>query len=270
MPENQLQVIVQQSGLEATKAQFILAQFQNYFDIAADWEVKAKGIIVTDGSQTAEMAMARAGRLFLKEKRIAIENARKQLKEQALREGKAIDGISNVLKALIVPIEEYLDKQEHFVEIRQKEAEARRLVEEAEKAEKERLAKEAEEQAERERIRKENEKLRQEAEEKDRLMAEQKAKAEADRRTAEEEAAKAKRVADKKLADERAKADREREIAEKKQREAEAEIERLNRDAEIKRLKEERQAKSVAVGKRLVECPNCHAEFEIDESAGNG
>jgi hypothetical protein len=43
------------------------------------------------------------------------------LKEQALREGKAVDGIANVLKALIVPLEEHLDKQERFVEIRAEE-----------------------------------------------------------------------------------------------------------------------------------------------------
>ena len=115
--ENQLQTIVQQSGLEKNKADFILKQFQDYFKIAAEWEDKAKTIIVTDASQKSEMEMARVGRLFLREKRIAVEKARKNLKEQALREGKAIDGIANVLKALIVPIEEYLDKQEHCHEL---------------------------------------------------------------------------------------------------------------------------------------------------------
>ena len=140
--ENQLQTIVQQSGLEKNKAEFILQQFQDYFKIAAEWEDKAKTIIVTDASQKSEMEMARVGRLFLREKRIAVEKARKNLKEQALREGKAIDGIANVLKALIVPIEEYLDKQEHFVEIKAKEEEERKRLEEEKKAEEERIRQE--------------------------------------------------------------------------------------------------------------------------------
>ena len=117
--ENQLEVIVKESKLETTKAKYILDNFQNYFEIAAEWEKKAKSLIVTNETQTAEMDMARTGRLFLKEKRLAIEKARKELKEQSLREGKAIDGIANVLKGLIVPIEESLEQQEKFVEIQE-------------------------------------------------------------------------------------------------------------------------------------------------------
>jgi hypothetical protein len=140
--DNQLQVIVKDSGLEKNKADFILTQFQDYFKIAADWEEKAKKIVVTDASQTTEMEMARMGRLFLRDKRIAVEKARKSLKEQCIREGKAIEGIANVLKALIVPIEEYLDKQEHFVDIKKKEEEERIRIEDEKKAEEERLRQE--------------------------------------------------------------------------------------------------------------------------------
>jgi hypothetical protein len=137
--DNQLQTIVQSSGLDKVKADFILQQFQDYFKIAGEWELKAKTIVVTDVSQTTDMEMARVGRLFLKEKRVAIEKARKSLKEQALREGKAIDGIANVLKALIVPIEEYLDKQEHFAENKAKEEAEQKRIEEEQKAEEERI-----------------------------------------------------------------------------------------------------------------------------------
>jgi hypothetical protein len=137
--ESQLQVIVSESGLEKTKAQHILENFQDYFKIASEWEKKARMIKVTDESQEAEMKMARTGRLYLREKRIAVEKARKELKEQALREGKAIDGIANVLKALIVPLEKYLHKQEKFVDIKkEKEREAARQEAER-KAEEEKL-----------------------------------------------------------------------------------------------------------------------------------
>jgi len=158
--ENKLSLIVKESGLEKTKAQILLDNFSRYFQLAADWEKKAKTIVVTDESQVAEMKMARTGRLFLRQKRIAIENTRKELKEQALREGKAIDGIANVLKALIVPIEEYLGKQEKFVEIKAAEEAERKRIEAERKAEEERIAKEKAEAEERERIRKENERLK--------------------------------------------------------------------------------------------------------------
>lgn len=171
--QNQLQIIVEESGLEKTKAQYLLDNFTAYFEIAAVWEAKAKTIVVTDESQTAEMKIAREGRMFLRDKRIALEKARKELKSQSLREGKAIDGIANVLKALIVPIEQHLDTQEHYVENkRAKEEEDRRAKaekalqekEEAERVEQEKqMVKErAEREKEEQRIRAENKKLREE------------------------------------------------------------------------------------------------------------
>lgn len=35
--ENQLEVIVKESQLEPSKAKFILDNFKNYFEIAAEW-----------------------------------------------------------------------------------------------------------------------------------------------------------------------------------------------------------------------------------------
>ena len=117
--ENQLAKIVNESGLEQSKAQVLLANFSNYFEIAAEWEQKAKMLTVTNESQTAEMKMAKEGRLFLKNKRVAVENTRKQLKEQSLREGQTIDAIAKILKNLIEPSEEHLERQEKFIEIRE-------------------------------------------------------------------------------------------------------------------------------------------------------
>ena len=127
--ENQLAVIVKESGLEQTKAQVLLSNFSNYFEIAAEWENKSKVLIVTDESQKAEMKMAREGRLFLKEKRVNVEKTRKELKDQSLREGQTIDAIAKILKNLIEPIEEHLEKQEKFIEIKEAERKAARKVE---------------------------------------------------------------------------------------------------------------------------------------------
>lgn len=229
-----LSIIVKESGLEQTKADFLLQNFQDYFKIASEWEIKAKTIIVTDESQKAEMAMARSGRLFLREKRIAIEKARKDLKEQSLRECKAIDGIANVLKALIEPIEEYLDNQEHFVEIKQAEKERLEKIELEKKIEQERIAKEKAEAKERERIRLENEKLRAEA-----IKAEQERnKLEAEKKAIEEKARK-----------EKEEADRKRIEAERKRIEAERKAE-----AEKKALQAELDS--------LITCPSCGHKFK--------
>lgn len=272
--ENQLEVIVKESGLESTKAQYILDNFKSYFEIAAEWEAKARLLIVTRANQKMEMEMARAGRLVLKEKRVALENARKKLKEDALREGKAIDGIANVLKALIIPIEEYLDQQERFVEIQEeKKKEAMRLEieERIKKEEEERLRKEAEEK---ERLRIENDRLAKENAEKDRLAIEEKKKADAalaaekqKAKEAQDKADSEKREAEEKARKEREKADAEKKAIEDKARadkeKAEEEKKKAAADAQ-KKLDEERKEKErlEELLKRQIECPKCHHKFD--------
>lgn len=189
--KNQLVEIVESSGLEKSKAQYILENFQDYFTIAADWEKKAQAIVVTKADQKAEMKMAREGRLFLKEKRVALEKARKELKEQSLREGKAIDGIANVLKALIVPIEQYLQNQENYVEIQAALVAEAKAREEAEKAEAARLKAEKAEAEEKARLQKENAKLKAEQAKKDAAMEKERAVAAAEKKKLEDAAAKA-------------------------------------------------------------------------------
>jgi len=257
---NKLQVIINDSGLETTKARVLLENFKDYFDIADEWETKAKAIVVTDENQKPDMAMARVGRLFLRDKRIAIEKTRKELKEQSLREGKAIDGIANILKSLIVPIEEYLEKQEKFVEIRdaeiaeQKRIEGERLLQAKEEAE--RIAREKADEAERERIRKENETLKAEAIERERInQIERKKNAEILARQQAEAEAQRKEIEDKN----RKERERLAKIAEDERKESEAE-----RIAFRKKIDEQRKA-SEKLEKMLdeVECPFCHKRFNL-------
>jgi len=232
--ENRLAMIVKDSGLVESKAKILLENFSNYFEIAADWEKKAKMIVVTNANQMAEMKMARTGRLFLREKRIAIEKTRKQLKEQSLREGKAIDGIANILKALIVPIEEYLERQEKFVEIKAAEEAERKRIEVEKKVEQERIAKEKAEAEERERIKRENERLRKEAEEKEREIARERAERERQVKI---------------IAEQKAKAEAERKKAEKEREESRKLKERLA---------------------NMIECPFCHRKFSLNDHHKGG
>jgi len=284
MNENQLVTIVQSSGLEKTKADIILNKFQDYFAVAAEWENKAKVLVVTNENQKTDMAMARVGRLFLRQKRLDVENTRKELKEQAIREGKAIDGIANVLKALIVPIEEYLDKQEHFVEIRAKEkaeAEERerirleniRLQKEAEEREAE-MKRQAAAAAEAARIAAEKQKA---LEEKARLEREAAAakqkeieeKARKEREAAELAAKQEKERQEKILAEQKAKADAEKRALEDKARKEKAEAEekarklKAEQDAKIKaeRLEKERLQKILD---SAIVCPHCGKKLTPD------
>lgn len=117
--ENQLVLLINQNKLDKTKAQVLLDNFSSYFDLAADWENKAKALTVNSVEQKAEMKMAREGRLFLVTKRTDIEKTRKQLKEASLREGQTIDAIAKVLTNLILPIEKDLEAKEKFPEIQE-------------------------------------------------------------------------------------------------------------------------------------------------------
>jgi hypothetical protein len=260
--------IVSTSGLEKTKADYVLEKFQGYFAIASEWEARAKTLVVTSPEQTTIMKMAREGRLLLKAKRVDIEKARKELKGQSLCEGKAIDGIANVLKALIEPTEEYLERQERFVEIQEEErkvalkesrsaelirlgvlpefydlanmpdASYAALVQGTKDAiEQQRLAElkaeqdKIEKEKEQERIRVENERLRREAEEKERQMAAERAKAEAEQ----------KRLRAETVAKEREAVERERAL--RAEQEAKLQAEREKRDREALAIKKAADAK---------------------------
>lgn len=238
----ELITIVNDSGLEKTKADFILEKFQDYFKLAAEWEKKARDIVVTSDEQKPEMEMARVGRLFLKEKRVTIEKTRKELKEQSLREGKAIDGIANVLKGLIEPIERYLDEQENFTRNRliAEEKERLRLAEEMivlEARAKEEARIKAE-QEERERMRIENERLKLEAIERDKAAQIERQKLEKER-VEREKAAQIEREKNEKILKEA----REKAEAERQERlKLEAEMELKRKEAEAIAKEEKRKA----------------------------
>jgi hypothetical protein len=89
--------------------------FMPFFEHAEAWAKKAKNIKVTDSTQLDVMKNARDIRLNIRSIRINTEKTRVELKAESLRKGKAIDGIANVIKFLIVPIEEHLQMQEDFL-----------------------------------------------------------------------------------------------------------------------------------------------------------
>jgi hypothetical protein len=125
---NELTIVAKNSGLEQSKIGVLLAKFGQPFQDAMNIIDQAQGIQVTNENQKDEIEQAGFARKELKRLRCEVENTRKELKEQSLREGKAIDGMANVIKAVIVPVEEKLEEQEKFAQ----RAAAKRLAEKLE------------------------------------------------------------------------------------------------------------------------------------------
>jgi hypothetical protein len=215
-PSIQLMQITRESNLDPDLANEFRINFEEHFKMANEWSKKAKAIIVTNENQTVLMEQARVARLFIRSKRLEIENFRKSKKEYYLRGGQAVDKVCGFLKNMIEPIESHLDLQEHYVEYKKKAEDARLLAEAQAKQQEEEQKRISQEAEEREKLRIENEKLRKAAE----------IKEEIDRKFREE--------AENKLQEERNKALRaERELQLRKQEEMKKEADRIRAEEEL-------------------------------------
>ena len=112
----QLAKVVQENGLVPETAETLITTFSPFFDEVNASLMEASRIVVNDATEVSAMKAARAARLKLRDVRIRVEAARKSLKEDSLRKGKAIDGIANVLKFMIEPEENRLEEAEKFAE----------------------------------------------------------------------------------------------------------------------------------------------------------
>jgi len=265
---------VKESNLPASKAEALEAAFMPFFEQVSKHCETAFTIKVSNIGQTAEMGRARAARLALKDIRVSKEKVRKQVKEDALREGQAIDKIAKFLDSVIEPMEKYLlDQEEYGKRQQEKIQEEQRQIREIEagdllkyfpagidigaiadeefakylhlagvqfkaiqdeqkRIDIERMEREIAIEREREAMRFENERLRAEAAEREKAMAEE--RAERERVQREHEA---------KIASERAEVERLRRESEAKER------------AEKQRIEAERIAKEAAE-KAAMEAPD--------------
>lgn len=121
----EITTLIQSNNIDSISAKNLQDTFMPFFTQAEEWKKKAGSLVVTSIDQKEEMKLAREARLALKNIRVNVEKARKQMKEESLRKGKAIDGIANVIKFLIVPIEDHLQAQEDFIKLE----EAKRIEE---------------------------------------------------------------------------------------------------------------------------------------------
>jgi len=115
-----LSLIVAEIGLEKETANMIVARFVQFMEQITEWEAKAKTLVVTDVAQVEEMKQAREARLILKNIRVDADKVRKELKEDSLRYGRAVQGVYNAIESRITPIEDHLMNQEKFAEFEER------------------------------------------------------------------------------------------------------------------------------------------------------
>ncbi len=106
-----LERAVIESGLRPDAVESLRAAFAPHFIQFGDLVEAAKTIPATSPKAAREL------RLALKAIRVAADKTRKDLKEDSLRRGKAIDGINNLLEYQIVPVEQAMEKIEKAEEI---------------------------------------------------------------------------------------------------------------------------------------------------------
>ncbi len=120
----ELAKITEQNQLPAERASALSAAYGPLFVEAGPIVAAARAINVTDATQVSEIKKARASRLALKDLRVRADKARKALKEDSLRFGRAIDGAYNVFVLEIEPLETRLMEMEQFAERKEAERKA--------------------------------------------------------------------------------------------------------------------------------------------------
>ncbi len=133
MTDNQLQVILTEQNVAKDNAKQLLEAFGAPFEEAGKILAEYQTIVVTKEDQFDLMADARSKRLALKNIRVDVEKKRKELKEDSLRTGRAIDSVAKFVKEIIEPAEKYLETQEKFAEVKQAERAAKLKAERIEK-----------------------------------------------------------------------------------------------------------------------------------------
>lgn len=129
--ENEIIEVINKNELPETMAENLKQEFLPFYEKVSGIKDQVKNIKVESADQVELMSEARGARLSLKKIRTETENRRKKLKADIVLKGKAIDGMANIIKHLIVPLENHLQDQEDFIKI-QREKERARIIEDRE------------------------------------------------------------------------------------------------------------------------------------------
>lgn len=278
--------------IEKSKAEQIKATFEPMVEMLAEFESVYNNILNEAKKEINKDVTIKAKRLRLDigKIRIQTEKIRKEQKEEYLRAGKAIDGVSNILKWAVSDKENKLEEIENYFQIQeQKRLEAlqserakklsfyledayeRKLSEMEEdvwnayfqskkKEYEDRIA--AEKKAEKERIAQE----KVEAEERKRIKEENdRLKKEAEKRAKDEAKRKKEQEAERKLREEKER--KEREVYEAKLTAEREEKKRIEREERIKREKLEAELKAKQEAERkLKELEKARIQTELNKN----
>lgn len=141
---NQLQVILDEKRLTDEHKKQVLEAFgapfeqageilKDYIDKDGQLSLSDNAIKVTSEDDFTTMAEAREKRIILKKVRTGVENKRKELGGSYYETYKAINDIASTIKDPIKPVEEYLETQEKFAELKEAERAAKIKAERLEK-----------------------------------------------------------------------------------------------------------------------------------------
>jgi len=133
MTDNLLAVEVRKENIPESEALVLQNSFMPFFQKAEAMKEQAMALNVTSADQFEDIKNASDWGEIAYNIRRDTEKIRISLKAESLRKGKAIDGMANIIKYMIVPIEEHLEKQKKFVEIQK--AKARDVIREKRSAE---------------------------------------------------------------------------------------------------------------------------------------
>ena len=121
-------VILNEQGVSPDSQKALVEAFGGPFLEVGEILAGYQDIKVTEVTQVKEMSEAREKRLILKNARTTVERKRKELKEESLKTGRAIDAVARFVKEQIEPAEKYLEEQEKFKELLEKAQAAERLA----------------------------------------------------------------------------------------------------------------------------------------------
>lgn len=121
MEDNKLQIIFAEQGIDKPNIERLVEAFGGPFDEVGQVLATYREVVVADENDAEGMATARQMRLQLKKARTTVENKRKELKADIVKQGRAIDSVARFVKENIEPAEAYLERQEKYAEIKQAE-----------------------------------------------------------------------------------------------------------------------------------------------------
>ena len=121
----QLTKITDDTGMDESESMALRGKFSGFYQRID--ELRTKALSVTDPEDPIHQAVAKDVRLGLKKERCSVENLRKDMKDEVILKGKAIDGFANVLKFMCKPVEDKLMKIEQHA-LRVEEARIKQLI----------------------------------------------------------------------------------------------------------------------------------------------